>query len=152
MKPRREREIRDAKGGKSKRLPCLTKSKCGRVRPRARPRQMPTVKRDLFTSCKKVAEKIAPFPRRTPAVKGRITSSVNRTRIIMWLYHRGPLIRLDSRYEYDRTRARVGSLPLLPPHALAVSRAHRLMKKTYWHGNTADRQIKRSSTPPPCDL
>lgn len=32
--------------------------------------QMPAVKRDLFTARKKVAEKIAPFPRQTPAVKG----------------------------------------------------------------------------------
>lgn len=42
-------------------------------------KRTPAVKRDLFARRKKVAEKIAPFPRRTPAVKGRtITAGVHR--------------------------------------------------------------------------
>lgn len=80
---------------------------------------MPTVKRDLFTSCKKVAEKIAPFLRRTPAVKGRITSSafasigIRRVSSVR-LYRRGPLICFESR------RAR-RSLSLSFSHTFSLS-------------------------------
>lgn len=101
---------------------------------------MPTVKRDLFTSCKKVAEKIAPFPRRTPAVKGRITSgtfaSIGIRRVSsVRLYRRGSLICFESRRARSSERAALflshfPSFLFFPPHASAISRIVRWKKPT----------------------
>lgn len=89
---------------------------------------MPTVKRDLFTPRKKVAEKIAPFPRRTPAVKGRITAGdrVNRHPA----YRRDGFIAAPNLYRIARERS---SATLR-----YIARAS-FDEKTYWHGNTPGR-------------
>lgn len=166
MKPGKKKRMCDAKGGETKWLPCLTKSKCGRVRPRSRPRanancETWSVYLVQESGGKNCAISTADACRQKSNNIECIRVNRHPTRIISTaLSLRPPNLFRIATSTTERTPGFALSLShtfsfspfFSSPRTRAVSRTHRLMKKTYWHGNTVDRQIKRSSTPPPCDL